>query len=74
MKEVVYEFYANLLSEKSEVSSKGVKVFVRNHLYDFSPKVVNKLLGLSPLKKAELKADAEDDSVSVEKLVELFSA
>lgn len=74
VKEVVYEFYANLLSEKSEVSSKGVKVFVRNHLYDFSPKVVNKLLGLSPLKKAKLKADAEDDSVSVEKLVELFSA
>lgn len=64
VEEVLCEFYANLPSKKSQKSAEGVKVYVREHVYEFSPKSINCFLKLQNLSHGEVKADADADLVS----------
>lgn len=73
VKEIVCEFYANLPQKESSDKSSGVKVLVRGHLYDFSPEAINNAFLLALLTRSEIKADAEADRVSLEKVAEVLS-
>ena len=46
VKKVVCEFYSNLHGKKSKEPVERVTVFVKDHVYEFSPKAINKFLGL----------------------------
>uniref|UniRef100_A0A1J3GP32 Putative plant transposon protein domain-containing protein n=1 Tax=Noccaea caerulescens TaxID=107243 RepID=A0A1J3GP32_NOCCA len=70
VRSVIVDFYSALPESEDE----SVKVFIRDQEYVFSPAVVNEFLGMETLSEAEMKKEADADSVSLKTLAQLFTA
>ncbi|PON31387.1 hypothetical protein PanWU01x14_370300, partial [Parasponia andersonii] len=63
------EFYANITDGFDEPDSTTFhKIFVRNHVYDFSPQVISDFLGVPLKSHDEFEKSFEEDMVATELL------
>lgn len=69
---VIFELYADISATKSEADTEEVTVQVRDHLYQFSPSVINDFLGLFPLIEEERYGETTLDAVTTTEVVEFL--
>ncbi|PON74025.1 hypothetical protein TorRG33x02_248020 [Trema orientale] len=69
MSRVVQEFYANITDGFDEPGSITYhKIFVRNHIYDFSPQIISDFLGVPLKPHDESDKEYDEDMVATELL------
>lgn len=73
VEQVVAKFYACLPGSKDEADKEEIAVKVRNHLYKFSPAMINDALELGPLTEEEDNDDTILNAIPVTELVEFLT-
>ncbi|KAF3495604.1 hypothetical protein DY000_02054089 [Brassica cretica] len=72
VEQVISELYAGIPNTKVEADTEHIAVKVRDHLYKFSPTVINEALEFEPLSEEEEDEDTTLDAILATKLAEFL--
>ena len=73
VEQVIAEFYAGLPVTKVEADAEEVEVQVRDHVYQFSPTMINDILNLESLNEDEVDEETTLDAISKSELAEFLT-